>query len=98
MAGSSEASPVALRVTDQGGFRSALAGLMEAFEFLDYEILSMVIDGAKAAVHWRARVRATASGREAVTELLDIVTFENGKIASFKQFCDTALAAKMMGG
>jgi ketosteroid isomerase-like protein len=98
MAGASEASPVALRATDQGGFRAALAGLMDAFEFLDYEILSIVIDGSKAAVHWRARVRATATGREAVTELLDIVAFENGKIASFKQFCDTALAAKMMAG
>jgi len=39
-----------------------------------------------------------STGEEAVTEMADIVTFENGKIASFLKFCDTALAAKMAAG
>jgi ketosteroid isomerase-like protein len=30
--------------------------------------------------------------------MADIVTFKNGKIASFVEFCDTALAAKMTAG
>ena len=30
--------------------------------------------------------------------MADIVTFENGKIAYFLEFCDTALEAKMAAG
>jgi ketosteroid isomerase-like protein len=31
-----------------------------------------------------------------VTELVDVITIENGKIRSFVEFADTALAARMM--
>jgi ketosteroid isomerase-like protein len=32
------------------------------------------------------------------TDLFDLVEIENGRIKSFIEFCDTALAARMMGG
>jgi ketosteroid isomerase-like protein len=98
MAGSQQASPIAVRCTDREGFRSMMAGLIETFEWLDHEILSMIIDGSKAAVHWRGRIRSTVTGDEVVTELVDVVTVENGRIASLTEFCDTALAARMMAG
>jgi ketosteroid isomerase-like protein len=47
-------------------------------------------------VHWRVTARAPASGQSAVTELFDLVEVKNGRIASFLEFCDTALAARMM--
>jgi ketosteroid isomerase-like protein len=97
LAGAAHASPVAVRAMDGEGFRAVLSGLVEAFEFLDHEILSLVVDGPRAAVHARARVRARATGEEVTTQFADIIAFENGRIASFVEFCDTALAAKMMG-
>ena len=41
-------------------------------------------------------MRATATGQEAETEFVDILRVENGKIVSFKQFVDTALASRMV--
>jgi ketosteroid isomerase-like protein len=96
LAGASHASPVALRCTDCEALRGAMAGLVQAFEFKDHEILSLVIEGEKAAAHTRVRVRSTVTGEEETTEMADFVTFRNGKIVSFVEFCDTALAARML--
>ena len=95
LAGAKEASPVPVRCTGREPLRTVMAGLIDAFTFSDHQILSFLIDGSRAAVHARLRVRSAATGNEAVTETFDLVTFEDGKIASFKQFCDTALAAKL---
>ena len=98
MAGTPQASPIALRCVGQDQFRSLMSGLVKAFEWLDHEILSIIIEGDRAAVHWRGRMRSGINGEEIVTELVDVITVENGKIASFIEFCDTALAARLMGG
>jgi ketosteroid isomerase-like protein len=98
LAGAREASPVALRCSDCDSMRAAMAGLVGAFEFKSHEIVALVVEGDRAVAHTRVRVRAAATGEEAVTEMADIVTFENGKIKSFLEFCDTALAAKMAAG
>jgi ketosteroid isomerase-like protein len=97
LAGSAEASAVAGRSKGGAEFRQHLTGLISTFEMRDPTILSMVIEGPKAAVHWRAHVRSTVTGMEATTELFDLVEFKDGKISSFLEFCDTALAARMMG-
>jgi ketosteroid isomerase-like protein len=97
LAGSREASPVPVRCTDCETLRSVMTGLIGAFRFSDHEIVSLTVDGPRAVAHTRFRVRSGATGEEAVTETADIVTFEDGKIASFVQFCDTALAAKLSG-
>ena len=55
-----------------------------------------VIEGSKAAVHWRSKVRSSLTGETVVTELFDLVEFEDGRISSFLQFCDTALAHRLM--
>jgi ketosteroid isomerase-like protein len=96
LAGASHASPVALRCTDTAALRGALAGLVQAFEFRDHQILDLFVDGGKAALHTRVRVRAAATGEEETTEMADFVTFRDGKIVSFLEFCDTALAARML--
>ena len=96
LAGARDASPVAVQCTDGATFRTLLSGLINTFEWLDQQILAMIIDGPKAAVHWRGRIRSALTGDEVVTDLVDVITIENGKIRSFVEFTDTALAAKMM--
>jgi ketosteroid isomerase-like protein len=98
IAGSPEASPVASSVRGCGNIRDALAGLMGAFEFLHHDFLDVLVEGDRAAVHSRARLRATATGEEVETDFVDLVTVRDGKIESFVQFCDTALAGKLVGG
>lgn len=96
MAGSSEASPIPARVEGGPSFRQMLGQQIKIFEMSDPEILSMVIEGDKAAVRWRAKVRSTVTGQSVTTELFDFVEFKDGRIVSFVELCDTAMAAKMM--
>ena len=48
MAGS-RASPIAVMVEGAEQFRPLLAGMIKTFEGLDHKIVSMLIDGSKAA-------------------------------------------------
>jgi ketosteroid isomerase-like protein len=95
MAGSS-ASPIAALVEGAAQYRPLLAGMMKAFEVLDHKIVSMLIDGSKAAVQWRAKMRSAVTGETVETDLFDLIEMEDGRIKSFFEFCDTALAARMM--
>jgi ketosteroid isomerase-like protein len=95
--GSPEASPVAMQANRSDGIREALGGLIAAVDFVEHEVMSVIVEDDRAAVHSRVRVRAKATGDEAVTEMVDLVRLQDRKIASFLQFCDTALAARLLG-
>jgi ketosteroid isomerase-like protein len=95
MAGSN-ASPIATFVEGDQHLRPLLAGMIKTFEVLEHKIVTMLIDGSKAAVQWHARMRSSITGETVETDLFDLVEFEDGRIKSFYEFCDTALAARMM--
>jgi ketosteroid isomerase-like protein len=95
MAGS-HASPIAALAEGAEQYRSLLAGMIKAFEMLDHEIVTMLIDGSKVAVQWRARIRSTVTGETVETDALDLIEMEGDRIKSLLEFCDTALAARMM--
>jgi ketosteroid isomerase-like protein len=95
MAGSS-ASPIAALVEGAEQYRLLLAGMIKTFEVLDHKIVSMLIDGSKAAVQWRAKMRSAVTGETVETDLFDLIEMEDSRIKSFFEFCDTALAARMM--
>jgi ketosteroid isomerase-like protein len=95
MAGSN-ASPIATRAAGAEQYRPLLAGMIKAFEVLDHKIVSMLIDGSKAAVQWHARIRSTVTGETVDTDLFDLIEMDDGRISLFLEFCDTALAARMM--
>lgn len=95
MAGSN-ASPIATRAEGAEQYRPLLAGMIKAFEVLDHKIVAMLIDGSKAAVQWHARIRSTVTGETVDTDLFDLLEMDDGRISSFLEFCDTALAARMM--
>jgi ketosteroid isomerase-like protein len=77
-------------------YRPLLAGMIKTFELLDYTIVTMLIDGNAAAVHWRAKFRSNINGQTVETDLFDLVELEDGRVTSFLEFCDTALAARLM--
>jgi ketosteroid isomerase-like protein len=98
MAGSREASPIVVQCTDTQSFRKLMSGFIKTFELSELQILLMLIDGSRAAVHWRASLRRTVSGDEVVTEFMDLLTIRDGKIQTMTEFSDTALAAQLMVG
>jgi ketosteroid isomerase-like protein len=95
MAGS-QASPIAALAEGTEQYRTLLAAMIKTFEMLDHKIVTMLIDGSKVAVQWRARIRSTVTGETVDTEALDLIEMEGDRIKSLLEFCDTALAARMM--
>jgi len=86
IAGTSYSTPMAIRAAGLGEIRSWLALLVKTVQLSDQEILSMIIDGEAAAVHWRARIRSKITGTTVLTELVDVVRVREGRIASYTEF------------
>lgn len=96
MAGAPVTSPVATVGTGQNELRETLAKLIQAFEWIDHTIISMVIEGSKAAVHGRVKLESAATGDVVETDVADFIEIHDGRITSYTEFCDTALAARLM--
>ncbi|MET0278968.1 MAG: nuclear transport factor 2 family protein [Pseudorhodoplanes sp.] len=78
-----------------GEMRTSLEQLVDAFEFLSCDIVDSIVEGSKAAIRIRFKVRARHTGNVAVTESLDLIEFRDGKISSYTQFFDTAIADRL---
>ena len=96
--GSPAASPVPATAFGHAAIREVLRRLTDSIEFLAAEIRDIIVDPetGHAAVHSRVRIRARGSDQEAETELVDLIRIEGGRIVSFRQFADTALASHLL--
>ena len=83
ISGSSDGKPIALSARGTTEVRSWLAVLVKTFKITRHEILSMVIDGHRAAVHWRASIHSRVTGASVPTELVDLVEVRDGRIGSY---------------
>ena len=81
--------------TEGGGMRATLRQLVDAFEFQKLDIIDSVVEGSKAAIRIRFTVKSRETGHTAVTESLDLIEFHDGKVASYTQFLDTAIADRL---
>jgi ketosteroid isomerase-like protein len=86
IAGANGASPTAIAAVGVAEFRPLLAIMLKTFKLHDQKILSMIIDGPRAAVHWRANILSKISGTSVPTELVDVIEVGSGRIASYKEF------------
>jgi ketosteroid isomerase-like protein len=75
--------------------RPALAELIKTFRFDDWREIALLVDGERAALHWRARVTNTMSGKSDEFDVVDVCRFEDGKIVDFLQSFDSALVMKL---
>ena len=90
--GSNEHSKVAVAIKGADTVRHTLSVLSENFEFSNFEILTMLVEGDNIAFHWRAHIRNPKTGKAAESEVMDFWTVKDGKVASIRQGVDTALA------
>jgi len=86
IAGAGQVSPVSNRAVGVGEFRPLLAVMIKTFKLRDQVILAILIDGLKAAVHWRAGVYSRITGTMVLTEFVAIVEVRNGRIVSYLEF------------
>lgn len=92
IAGSPEASMLATFVEGRDGVMGLIQTMVDSFALEDFAILDLLVDGNKAAVRWRATIHQVTSGETYETELADFIEIKDGKIVSFVEFLDTALA------
>lgn len=83
ISGSSDGKPIALSARGSAELRSWLAVLVKTFRITRHEIVSMVIDGPRAAVHWRASIHSRITGASVPTELVDLIEMRAGRIGSY---------------
>jgi ketosteroid isomerase-like protein len=86
IAGASDASPIGIKSVGIAQFRPLLGLMIKSFKLSDLTVLSLIIDGVKAAVHWRVKVHSKITGLTVVTELVDIVEVNDRRIASYIEF------------
>ena len=72
--GSNEHSKVAVAIKGADTVRHTLSVLSENFEFSNFEILMMLVEGDNIAFHWRAHIRNPKTGKAAESEVLDFWT------------------------
>ena len=85
ISGSSEGKAIAIAAQGAHEVRTWLGVLVKTFRLSQHEILSMVIEGSRAAVHWRASIHSRITGACVPTELVDIFEVKEGRIASYAE-------------
>jgi ketosteroid isomerase-like protein len=90
--GSNDHSKIAIAIKGTDTFRHALSVVLENFEFSNFEILTMIVEGDNIAFHWSAHIRNPKTGKATDSQGMDFWTIKDGKIASIRQGVDTALA------
>jgi ketosteroid isomerase-like protein len=81
--------------------RQFFVQLFRTWDWREFHFESVVIDESgrqiRAAVHSTGTMRHAPSGREFRFETLDLLSFSDGRIASFLEFFDTDLLAQFIG-
>ena len=86
IAGASDGKPIALTAHGPREIRTWLAVMLKTFKLSRYQLLSVVIDGARAAAHWRVDIHSKITGVVVPTELVDLVEVSGGRITAYREF------------
>jgi ketosteroid isomerase-like protein len=84
--GTSDGKPIAIEARGAEQIRPWLSVLVKTFRLRDYQLLSLTIEGARAAAHWRVNIHSKITGALVSTELVDLIEVRDGKIVSYVEF------------
>lgn len=90
--GSNDHSKVPLAIEGADIVRQTLSALSENFEFSNFKILTLLVEGDNIAFHWSIHVRCPKTGKSADSQVMEFWTVKDGKVTSIRQGVDTALA------
>src|SRR3984957_16269846 len=82
IAGERDCKPIAIDASRIARIRPWLSILVKAFRLSRYQLLSLTIEGASAAAHWRVDIESKITGIIVATELVDLIEVRNGQIRS----------------
>jgi len=86
IAGTSDGKPIAVAATGITEIRPWLSILVKTFRLTQYTILSLSVDGPRAAAHWRVDIHSKITGVVVPTELVDLIDVRGGRISSHTEF------------
>ena len=96
LAGDEILGDLTVEVRGRKDLRAILERLMDAWDWSDYRIDTVVVEGNRAVVHSKGTMFYVPKKQSFVTQTLDLMTIDDSKIADFLQFCDTHMAARAM--
>jgi len=85
IAGASDGKPISVAADDLEAFKPWLAMMVKVFRVANYELVTEIIDGDRAAVLWRADIRSRITGVSVATELVDLIEIRDGRIARYNE-------------
>jgi ketosteroid isomerase-like protein len=83
IAGTSAGKPIAMAAQGMTDIRPWLALLVKSFKVSDQVILSLLIDGNRAAIHWHGSILSRITGAVVSTEFFDLVDVRDSKITGY---------------
>ena len=86
IAGSSDGKPIAIGASGISQIRPWLGILVKTFRLSGYELLSLTIEGTRAAAQWRVDIHSKITGAMVSTELVDLIEVRDGRIGSYTEF------------
>jgi ketosteroid isomerase-like protein len=86
IAGASDGKPIAIAARGSAEIRSWLGMMLKTFKLNRYQQLGVVIEGGRAAVHWRVDIHSKITGVIIPTELVDLIEVSDGKISGYREF------------
>jgi ketosteroid isomerase-like protein len=86
IAGASDGKPIAITARGAVEIRTWLAVMLKTFKLSHYRMLSMTIDGTRAAVHWQVDIHSKITGVVVPTELVDLVEVNGSRITAYREF------------
>ena len=98
LSGDPDVFAVAGAVEGHYNVRASMAELIESFTFISRKMVSVVIEGERAAVHSRLKVKYNPTNRTFASDVLDTFRFKDGKIVELVEFADTALIRDIVQG
>jgi ketosteroid isomerase-like protein len=97
IAGSERLGPITQRIRGREQLREVMLDLMKMWDFTEMKTDSVHIVGEVAVAHRSGRIRFVPTGKTVETELIDKISFKDGKVIDFVEFADTLLVAETIG-
>ena len=98
LAGDKEALAVAGAIEGHQNISGAMENFIGTFRFANRDVISMIFQDDRAAVHSRFDVTFVPTGNTFTTEVMDVFKFADGKIVELVEFADTAMINKVISG
>jgi ketosteroid isomerase-like protein len=89
--------PLTHVVDGHSEIRARFSDLVDAWDLSGLSFDSMYVDGDTVLVHRTGSVRFKSDDSHFDTEILDKLTFRDGRVIEFTEFVDTLMAAEVIG-